>query len=143
MRQIVFTTVLLVVFLGVIGCSGESAPNSTTMVNVAGGSYTNVMPARLKQMLSSKDFFLVNVHTPYTDEIVQTDAWIPYDLIQQNLSKLPADKSAKIILYCSSGRMSSIAAEELVKLGYSNVWNLKGGMAAWDAAGYSLIQRTN
>ena len=34
--------------------------------------------------------------------------------------------------------MSQIAAEELVKLGYTNVWNLAGGMVDWEGAGYEL-----
>jgi rhodanese-related sulfurtransferase len=34
--------------------------------------------------------------------------------------------------------MSEIAAEELTSLGYTNVWNLKGGMVEWQQAGYSL-----
>jgi rhodanese-related sulfurtransferase len=35
--------------------------------------------------------------------------------------------------------MSEIAAKELVNAGYSNLYNLKGGMNAWEAAGYQLI----
>jgi rhodanese-related sulfurtransferase len=33
--------------------------------------------------------------------------------------------------------MSTIAAEELVKLGYTDVWNLEGGMVEWEQAGYT------
>jgi rhodanese-related sulfurtransferase len=35
--------------------------------------------------------------------------------------------------------MSTIAAEELADEEYSNIYNLKGGMNAWKAAGYELI----
>jgi len=34
--------------------------------------------------------------------------------------------------------MSAIAAETLVKLGYTNLWNLDGGMVAWEQAGYEI-----
>jgi rhodanese-related sulfurtransferase len=35
--------------------------------------------------------------------------------------------------------MSNIAAETLVRLGYTNVWNLVGGMVDWRQRGYPLI----
>ncbi len=38
-------------------------------------------------------------------------------------------------------RMSAIAAEELVKDGYANVWNLDGGMAAWEQQGFPLKEK--
>lgn len=124
-------------------CSGQSstpAAVSTPVakVEVEGGSSTNVTPTQLSKMLRQKDFFFVNVHIPYEGEIDLTDAQIPYDQTTQQLSKYPADKNAKIVLYCRSGRMSSIAAQELVKAGYTNVWNLDGGMAAWEMQGLPL-----
>ncbi len=89
-------------------------------------------------MLKQKDFFFVNVHIPYEGEIEPTDDQIPYDQTAQQLSLYPADKGAKIVLYCRSGRMSSIAAKELVKADCTNVWNLDGGIAAWEQQGLPL-----
>jgi rhodanese-related sulfurtransferase len=48
--------------------------------------------------------------------------------LEKNISEPPSDKNAKIVLYCRSRRMSAIAAEELVAQGYTNIWNLDGGM---------------
>ena len=105
----------------------------------AAGSYGHVSPAELDALLAHKDFVFVNVHTPYEGEIASTDAFIPYDEVGQNLGQLSADKAARIVLYCRSGHMSTIAAQALVKLGYTNVWSLDGGMAAWERAGYTLV----
>ena len=43
-----------------------------------------------------------------------------------------------IVLYCRSRRMSEIAAEKLFSLGYTGIWNLKGGMLEWEQAGYEI-----
>ena len=119
--------------------AATSAP--AAKVEVESGSYTNITPAQLAAMLKQKDFFFVNVHIPYEGEIEPTDAQIPYDQTAQQLSQYPADKNAKIVLYCLSGRMSSIAAKELVKAGYTNVWHLDGGMVAWEQQGLPLKER--
>ena len=130
--------------------SGDAPPapnndNSTTAgsirtVETAGGSYQQVDAARLQSMLASKDFVFVNVHIPYEGEIEPTDLFLPYDTIEQQLGELLSDKDGKIFLYCRSGRMSTIAAEVLVNQGYTNVWELEGGMIAWEEAGYPIAQ---
>ncbi len=128
------------------GCgigSGEPARGAGSLpgsrVQTAYGAYTNVTPAELAPMLENKDFFLVDVHTPPEGRLPKTDARVRFDQVEQQIDKFPADKGAKIVLSCRSGRMSSIASETLVKLGYSNVYNLEGGMIAWKAAGYEII----
>ena len=107
-------------------------------VSVPGVAYTDVTVAELQTMLANKDFTFVNVHIPFEGDIANTDLSIAYNEIEQNLGQLPADKAAKIVLYCRSDRMSRIAAETLVSLGYANVWNLDGGMVAWKQAGLPL-----
>lgn len=97
--------------------------------------------ADLAAMLEKKDFLLVNVHVPYEGEIANTDLFIPYDKIAGNLDRLPRDKSAKIVLYCRSGRMSEIAARAIAQLGYTRVSHLAGGMNDWKQSGYQIIEK--
>jgi rhodanese-related sulfurtransferase len=90
-------------------------------------------------MRPTKNFPLINVHIPYEGELPRTDAFIAYNEVEKHLDKLPKSKDAKIVLYCMSGRMSAIAAETLVKLGYKNMWNLKVGMREWQKKGFPLL----
>jgi rhodanese-related sulfurtransferase len=106
-----------------------------------GGTYTDVNVAGLADMMRNKTFPLINVHTPYEGEIEGTDLVIPFDQVAASAGKLPSDRGAKIVLYCRSGAMSATAAGALVRLGYTNVWNLEGGMIAWTKAGYRLIHK--
>jgi len=119
-------------------------PDSTMkdeIVQVPGGSYRNIVSEQLWTMLQKKDFVLINVHIPYEGELPQTDLFIPYNAIDQNIDRLPQDKAARVVLYCMSGRMSAIASETMVNLGYTNVWNLKEGMREWQQKGYSLLNK--
>jgi len=121
---------------------GVLAQAGGTPVKVAGGSYRDLSPAQFKARLEAPgNFLLVNTHIPYEGEIAGTELFLPFNQVQQFKDLLPRDKSAEILLYCRSGRMSAIAAEALVKLGYTSLKNLAGGMIAWEQAGYRLVSR--
>ena len=119
-------------------CQPGPTPVMGKQVEVQGGAYTEISVDDLHLMLKNKDFKLVNVHIPFEGDIPDTDVSIPYDQIAQNLDQLPADKNAEIVLYCRSDRMSTIASETQVGLGYTNIYNLDGGMVAWENAGLEL-----
>ena len=127
---------LLLVMILVASCQSKTVAGED--VSVAGGSYKSVTPKELNTMLKNKDFVFINVHLPFAGNIANTDLSIPYDQIEQNLSQFPLDKNARIVLYCRSGHMSQIAAEKLVSLGYTNVWDLKGGIIDWEKAGFAI-----
>lgn len=134
--------VLVVIALATIACSpsADGGPASEVRVPVdGGGSYVDIPADRLTAMLAAKDFVLINVHVPYEGELAQTDAFIPFDRIAEETAALPADKTAKIVLYCRSGSMSAIAARTLVGLGYTSVYNLDGGLNAWRARGFEVL----
>jgi len=135
---------IAIAFVALGGGGSNAAPGLSTgetIVQGQGGQWTNVTPNRLAQMIQSKDFTLVNVKTPYIGEIDGTDLYIPYDQLTARASDLPSTKSAKILVYCRSGVESAQAAQTLLNLGYTNVWNLDGGMNAWQASGRSLVQK--
>ncbi len=145
-------SVVLLVVLGTVAaaCGSNTSkqvsdgdtgrPVSGQRVDVDGGTFINVTAAEMRIMLEEEDFVLVNTHIPYEGHIEETDLFIPYNEVKQRSSELPAAPDAKIVVYCRSGSMSAIAAETLVGLGYTNVWNLDGGMIAWDEAGYPLVR---
>lgn len=102
---------------------------STTTAPVASAKL--VSPLEAKKLIAGEDVFLLDVHTPEQTHIPGTDAFIPFDQIKDSQSKLPQDKEKPILVYCRSGNMSKTASEELIKLGYQNVYDLEGGIVAF------------
>ena len=121
-------------------CQGGAEGIAGRQISAPGGFYKNINPSELNTMLSNKDFVFINVHVPFAGNIQGTDLSIPYDQIgaTEYLRQLPANKEVKIVLYCRSGRMSEIAATELVALGYTNILNLDGGMVSWEQTGHKI-----
>jgi rhodanese-related sulfurtransferase len=145
MKRSIFPLSGLLLLLSLLLASCASAAVQPAAVGTVGkavktakGQYTDITVAELQSMLKNKDFFFVNVHIPFQGKIDPTDVFIPYNEIAQNLDKLPADKSAKIVLYCHSGNMSTTAGHTLADLGYTHVYNLAGGFTAWQQAGLPL-----
>jgi rhodanese-related sulfurtransferase len=59
-------------------------------------------------------------------------------VIERDIEQAIPDTGAEIILYCGGGFRSALAAENLQKMGYTNVTSMDGGWRAWNAAGYPV-----
>ena len=57
-------------------------------------------------------------------------------VIERDIEKAIPDKSRPIVLYCGGGFRSALAADNLQKMGYTNVISMDGGWRAWNEAGY-------
>ena len=71
----------------------------------------------LEQIVSENNYVVVDVRTreEYLESHVVGAVNIPYDTIDENVN---LDKDKKILVYCRSGKRSSIAYETLKKIGY-------------------------
>jgi len=85
--------------------------------------------------------FLLDVRTQseYEEGHIGGAYLIPYDRITSRAGELPEDKSKAILVYCRSGVRSSMAANTLVGLGYTNVTNMLGGFSEWKSKGYPYV----
>lgn len=52
-------------------------------------------------------------------------------VIERDIVHLYPDKETEFILYCGGGFRSALATDNLQKMGYTNVWSMAGGWAAW------------
>ena len=56
-------------------------------------------------------------------------------IIERDIDSLIPDRNAELILYCGGGFRSALSADNLQRMGYTNVTSLAGGWRAWQAAG--------
>jgi rhodanese-related sulfurtransferase len=118
----------------------QAAPPISPATTTQEAVYRAMSVDDFASLLESADnpYTVVNVHIPYEGEVPNTDMTVAYNDITALTSALP-DKNAPIILYCRSGRMSDIATRALVEQGYTQVWDVTGGMNAWTASGRELV----
>ena len=56
-------------------------------------------------------------------------------IIDRDIVQTFPDKDTELILYCGGGYRSALAADMIQKMGYTNVWSMAGGWAAWQEFG--------
>lgn len=102
-------------------------------------TYEQISGAEAKALMDSEsDYIIIDARTQeeYDEGHIPGAILIPeYEIAERAERELP-DKKQLILVYCRSGRRSKIAAEELVKLGYTNVKEF-GGIIDWE---YDIVK---
>ena len=117
--------IALLTFTLPFGCVGCSNGGSVT--------YDQISGAEAKALMDSESGYIIldaREQDEYDEGHIPGAILIPYGEIADRAEKELPDKDQLILVYCRSGRRSKIAAEELVKLGYTNVKEF-GGIIDW------------
>ena len=95
----------------------------------------------LIEFIELNDAILVDVRTEdeYNSGYIENSLNIDYfsNAFSINADKL--DKSTPIILYCRSGKRSSMSANKISKLGFKEIYNLEGGILEWIEEGNAVV----
>lgn len=141
-RISIFSLVALLILssLFIYGCGdsgstpgSENTNPSVSTQNKQTASYTDISIEDLKSMMkNNKDLIVVDVREKFEWDNyghLPGSILIPISEFQARLSELPKDKQIAII--CASGSRSPTAAEYMIQMGYSNIFNLREGLVAW------------
>ena len=118
--------IALLTFTLPFGCVGCSDGGSAT--------YDQISGAEAKALMDSESGYIIldtREQYEYDEGHIPGAILIPYGEIADRAENELPDKDQLILVYCRSGRRSKIAAEELVKLGYTNVKEF-GGIIDWE-----------
>ena len=95
----------------------------------------------LIEFIELNDVVLVDVRTEdeYNSGYIENSLNIDYFSNDFSLNADKLDKSTPIILYCRSGKRSSMSASKISKLGFKEIYNLKGGILEWIEEGNMIV----
>jgi thioredoxin 1 len=111
-----------------------------TSCNMSGQKYQTLKADEFAKKVQEKDVQLVDVRTPeeYAERHLKDAVNINFegDDFVDMISKL--DKSKPVLVYCLSGGRSAKASALISKKGFTQVYNLDGGILAWTQAGQPI-----
>jgi rhodanese-related sulfurtransferase len=103
------------------------------------GSFRSIPPHIAKRLIDSRsDLLVIDVRTPVEMKYgrIKGSNLMSFWSVMRGQHDLPKDKA--IILVCAVGGRSYTAGQVLVRNGYSEIYNLSGGIDAWRRAGLPL-----
>src|SRR5205823_9236077 len=82
-------------------------------------------------------YLLIDVREPNEQAagMIPHAAPVPRGILELHIGKAAPDENTPIVCYCGGGTRSLLAAEQLKRMGYTNVKSLAGGFKAWTTAG--------
>jgi rhodanese-related sulfurtransferase len=95
-----------------------------------------------KKMMDDCSVKILDVRTPeeFKGGHLKGAVLIPVTEINQRISELSSVKDSALLVYCHSGGRSSSASQILRGHGFTKVYNLQGGVTAWNGMGYLLVK---
>jgi rhodanese-related sulfurtransferase len=102
---------------------------------------TNVEDVK-KKIDSNEKFLLVDVReeSEFAKDHLPGAIHLGKGIIERDVEARVPDLNSEIVLYCGGGFRSALAADNLQKMGYTNVISMDGGIRDWREKGYPLTK---
>jgi thioredoxin len=135
METVVYIT-LLFVSACLFSCQSQTGSGNATAINMS------VTVDEFEKKLSGGNVQLIDVRTPEEFSQGHLKGALNYDInsaeFENRLSAL--DKAKPVMVYCLSGGRSTAAADLMANKGFTEVYNMRGGIMKWNAAGKPIDQ---
>jgi len=129
-RQALRTTIWLAVLLVVLGAVFvlSTVRRDATVRSISSEE-------AMRRLEAGENVVLLDVRTPeeHAESRIPDSVLLPLDELERRVPEVLPDKRTTLFVYCRSGRRSRIAADMLVKMGYTRVYDL-GGIVDWPYA---------
>jgi len=131
MKKVVALAVAAIASVGLLaGCSSSNE------------AIKKVDPVEFSEVISQPDVIILDVRTPDEFNAGHIANAININLegsdFSSEVSKL--DKNATVAVYCRSGNRSGVATEQMAELGFTDMYDMQGGIVDWEAAGGPVVK---
>lgn len=111
--------------------------------NLIVGGKGSVGPLQATEMVNHRDAVIIDVRSAadFAKGHIINALNIPMNGFKNQLATLNKHKGKPIIVNCRSGSQSSMACGQLRKAGFEEVYNLQGGIMAWESANLPLTRK--
>ena len=104
---------------------------------------TEVSVDEVEALCQSRDCFCfvdVRDRDEFEDFRIEGSEFLSKGWVEAKIHNVAPEKDAKIVVYCGGGNRSALVADNLQKMGYTNVLSMAGGIKAWVNAGKPVLK---
>jgi len=121
----------------------QHSPGFLRLVNDAKKRVRETTVNDVKARLDKKEKFLlidVREESEYAKDHLPGAIHLGKGIIERDIEERVPDHNATMILYCGGGFRSALAADNLQKMGYTQVISMDGGIRDWREKGFPLVK---
>ena len=131
MKKAVSLAVAAIASVGLL--AGCSSSNEATK---------KVDPVEFSEVIAQPGVIILDVRTPEEFNAGHIENAININVADSNFSSEVSklDKNATVAVYCRSANRSAVATNEMAELGFTDMYDMQGGIIDWEAAGGPVVQ---
>ena len=131
MKKAVALAVAAIASVGLL--AGCSSSNEATK---------KVDPVEFSEVIAQPGVIILDVRTPEEFNAGHITNAININVADSNFSSEVSklDKNATVAVYCRSANRSAVATKEMAELGFTDMYDMQGGIIDWEAAGGPVVQ---
>lgn len=110
-------------------------PKYLAIVNESKSRIKEISIEQMNMLTKEENLFALidtREESEWNEKRIPNSVYIGKGIIEREIEHLYPDESTTIILYCGGGYRSVLAAENLQRMGYKNVYSLIGGIGEWE-----------
>lgn len=140
MRKFIIVLVAAALAVTFAGCSNE--PSTTVPGQIVKEISVAEAYAMIQENIGKVDFVILDVRTPSEFAAGHLAGAVLIDFnagsFRTEVDKL--DKNKRYLVYCRTSNRSGQAVAVMKELGFKEVYDMDGGVVAWEAAGYPVVK---